>query len=113
MCNHNVSVTQNETWTQTFEFKNADGTSFSLAAYTEIHCQLRKKAGAAVEVEAWKTEGDIIVSGNLLTIKLLIPEDIKGNYKYDIDLIKADGTIWTPIWGTMSIREQITIQPGV
>lgn len=110
MCNYNATVTQAETWTATFEFKNADGTTYSLASYNEAHIQIRKTAGSTVVVEGSIDGGEITKSGNLLTVKLVIPSDISGNYKYDIDLLKADGSVWTPIWGTLKIREQITIQ---
>ncbi|HMX86534.1 MAG TPA: hypothetical protein PKD14_11405 [Saprospiraceae bacterium] len=110
MCTYNKTVTQGELWTATWEFNNPDGTEFSLATYTEVHIQVRKTPGSAVVMEGTLTDGEFTKSGNLLTVNIDVPTNISGNYKYDIDLIKANGDVWTPISGTLKIRPQITIQ---
>jgi len=110
MFTHNKTATQGETWEASWEFKNSDGSTYSLAAYTEVHMQVRSKVGSTVVIEAWLTEGDFTKSGNVLSLSILVPISLKGNYRFDIDLIKANGDIWTPIGGVLNVREQITIQ---
>ncbi len=93
-----------------WSFLNSDGTPFNLAAYAEIHMQVRKKAGDPVVFEGTLTDGEFSKTSNVVSLAIQIPDDIFGRYQFDIDLIKADGEIWTPIFGTINIRKQITIQ---
>lgn len=110
MFTHNKTATQGETWEASWEFKNSDGTAYSLSSYTEVHMQVRQKVGSTVVIEATLTDGDFTKTGNLLSLSILVPTTLKGNYRFDIDLIKANGDIWTPIAGVLAVREQITIQ---
>lgn len=94
-------------------YQSSDGQTVTPVDLTgaSIRMQLRKKAGANIIHEWSTTAASIVITdapNGVFTIAAGVLDVPAYAYRFDIEVTLADGTVATPVAGTLEVKEDIT-----
>lgn len=106
-----VKVFRGDTWERAWILRRADGSALDLTgARARLH--VRDATGALV-VEASMGNGRITIDPAAGRIDMRVPADVMaavspGQYRFDVELTQADGTVRTLEQQTLNVIEDMT-----
>lgn len=85
------------------------GAAVDLATVASITYQMASSVAASAPYVSKSLSDGITVSGNVVTITLAPADtaDLGGDYYHELELTFADGTVITPLRGTVSIERDL------
>ena len=111
--NTQISIVAGDDKTLTFTFVNSAGAVVDISGYTGFFTVKTNKTDTdeqAKIAKSWTSHSD---PTNGVTSLALVPadtSDLLGNYYFDVQLKRGAGLIYTPIRGTFTVLDNITIR---
>ncbi len=112
MAKIDFEVFRGDTFKKTLKFTDGDGNPIDISGWKVTFTVKRPEyiAGDDDDSDAEKQIVNVVTDGlsGKTTLDWQAIDIEPGNYVYDIQVVKADGTVFTPLYGAFNVNADVT-----